>query len=75
MAESTTSEKDGAADRQQGVDINFELAVPKLFCSLRAWEDEFIAANIPHKPAPLTLMIEPKWKRQSSLLLKFQGRR
>ncbi|KKZ63340.1 hypothetical protein EMCG_02341 [[Emmonsia] crescens] len=55
--------EDCAAGRQQGVDINFELVVPKLFCSLRAWEDEFIAVNIPHKPAPLTLMIKPKWKR------------
>ncbi|PGH08164.1 hypothetical protein GX51_01318 [Blastomyces parvus] len=65
--------QDSAADRQQEFDMDFELAVRNLFAFLREWEDEFLAANISRRAAPLTLRIEPVWKPQTLLMLKFQG--
>ncbi|KLJ07832.1 hypothetical protein EMPG_16694 [Blastomyces silverae] len=62
-----------AADRQQELDMDFELAVRNLFGFLREWEDEFLTANISHRAAPLTLRIDPVWKLQTLLMLRFQG--
>ncbi|KAL2375393.1 hypothetical protein, variant 2 [Blastomyces gilchristii SLH14081] len=65
--------EDCSIDRQQELDMDFELAVRNLFGFLREWEDEFVAANITHRAAPLTLRINPVWKPQTLLMLKFQG--